>query len=78
MTGSGSYPYTQAMLYSINSDPDFINDESWVYGYDPETKLFRHFSYNKNPTRALNITSLECCLSSTDAIDRREKIHTGV
>ena len=31
------------MLDSKNSDPDFINaiitgDESWLYGYDPETK----------------------------------------
>ena len=30
------------MLDSTNSDPDFMNliitgDESWVYGYDPET-----------------------------------------
>ena len=45
-TGSRSYPYTQNskdMLDSINTDPDFMNsiitgDESWVYGYDPETK----------------------------------------
>ena len=28
--------------------------ESWVYGYDPETKSFRHFSYNENPRKALN------------------------
>ena len=39
MTGSGSYPYTQNSQDSTNSDPDFIitGDESWVYGYDPET-----------------------------------------
>ncbi|XP_054744503.1 histone-lysine N-methyltransferase SETMAR-like [Anastrepha obliqua] len=35
---------SQDMLDSINSDPDFMNtiitvDESWVYGYDPETKM---------------------------------------
>ena len=44
-------------------------DESWVYGYDLETKLFPHFPYNENP-RALNTTSFKCCLQSTDAIDR--------
>ena len=42
------------MLDSTNSDPDFMNtiitgDESWVYGYDPETKSFRHFPYSENP-----------------------------
>ncbi|XP_053957099.1 uncharacterized protein LOC128862448 [Anastrepha ludens] len=35
---------SQDMLDSINSDPDFMNtiitgDESWVYRYDPETKM---------------------------------------
>ena len=34
----------------------------------------RHFPFNENPTRALNTTSLKCCLPSADAIDRREKI----
>jgi len=34
---------TQDMLDSANSDPEFLNimttgDESWVYGYNPETK----------------------------------------
>ncbi|XP_076037308.1 protein GVQW3-like [Oratosquilla oratoria] len=34
---------SQDVLDSRNSDPDFMNtiitgDESWVYGYDPETK----------------------------------------
>ena len=49
---------------------------SWVYGYDPETKSFRRFPYNKNPTRALNKTALfKCCLPSTDAMDKREKNH---
>ena len=33
----------QDMLDSANSDPEFLNnvttgDESWVHGYDPETK----------------------------------------
>ena len=37
-----------------------------------------HFPYNDNPTRALNTTSLKCCLPSTDAIDRLEKIHTCI
>ena len=31
--------------------------------------------YNENQTRALNTTLLNCCLPSTDAIDRPEKIH---
>ena len=53
------------MLDSTNSDPGFMNtiiigDESWVYGYDPETKSFRHFPYNENPTIAINSTSLKC------------------
>ena len=61
------------MLDSINSDPDLMNtiitgDESCVYGYDPETKSFCHFPCNEKPTRALNTTSLKCCLPSTDAI----------
>ena len=68
---------------ALHSDPDFMNtiitgDKSWVYGYDTETKSFRHFSYNENPTRALNTASLKCCLPSTDAIDRRERIHAYV
>ena len=32
-----------------------------------------YFPYNENPTRALNSIPLKCCLSSTDAIERREK-----
>ena len=35
---------------------------------------FRHFSHNENPMRALYTISLKCCLPSTDAIHRREKI----
>ena len=34
--------FTQDILDSTNSDPEFVNtitsNESWVYGYDPETK----------------------------------------
>ena len=33
----------------------------------------RHFPYNENPTRALNTTSLKCCLPSTDGITSRKK-----
>ena len=29
MTGSGSYPYTQDMLNSTNSDPNFMNHNHW-------------------------------------------------
>ena len=32
-----------------------------------------YFSNNENPTRALNTSSLKCCLPSTYAIDKREK-----
>ena len=46
---------------------------SWVYRYDLETKSFCNFHYNENPVRALNTTSLKCCLPSTDAIGRWEK-----
>ena len=38
----------------------------------------RNYPYNENLTRALNTTSLKCCLPSPDTIDRREKIHTCV
>ena len=30
-----------------------------LYGYDQETKSFRHFPYNENPTRALNTSYLQ-------------------
>ena len=35
--------------------------------------IHRLFPYNENPTKALNTTSLKCCWSSTDAIDRQKK-----
>ena len=78
MTGSGPYPYTQEsqdMLDSTNSEPDLMNiiitvDESSVYRYDPEPVILFKM---KNLMRALNTTSLKCCLPSTDAIDRWEK-----
>ena len=47
--------------------------ESWVYGYDPEFVIFLIMKI-----RALNTTSLKCCLPSTDAVDRRKKIHSCV
>ena len=36
------------------------------------------FPYNENPMRALNTTSLKCCLSSTNIIDRWGKIHAFI
>ena len=55
---------SQDMLDSTNSDSDFMNTiitvESWVYGYDPVTKLFRHFPYNESPTRALLHLNAAC------------------
>jgi hypothetical protein len=78
MTGYGSYPHTQdsqVMLDSTKSDPDFVNtiitgNKSWVNGYDREPLILLIM---KNPTRALNTTSLKYWLPSTDAIDRRGK-----
>ena len=73
---------SQAMLDSTNSDLELMNDiisgdESWVYGYHPETKSqssqWKHFPSYENTTRTLNTTSLKCFLLSTDAIDRREQ-----
>ena len=34
--------------------------------------------YNDNRMRALNTISLKCCLTSIDAVDMREKIHTCI
>ena len=79
----GSYPYTQdpstVIMVFVKSGSLFMEPGmSWVYGYDPGTKSFWNFPYNENPTRALNIISLKCCLPSTDAIDSREKTHACV
>jgi hypothetical protein len=49
----------------------------FLFFFSPCPKV-RYFSNNENPTRALNTTSLKCCLPSTDAIDRREKIHACI
>ena len=43
----------QIMLDSTSSDPDFMNtiiigEESWVYGYDLDTKSFHNFPCNKS------------------------------
>jgi hypothetical protein len=53
MVGSVSYPYTQDMLDSTNSDHDFANsiitgDESWVYGYGVEPIIFLKMKIHKN------------------------------
>ena len=56
---------SQDMLDSTNSDPDFLNtiitgDESWVYGYDPETKSqssqWKHSS-SPRPKKARQVRS---------------------
>ena len=47
--------------------------KSWV-----RNQIVTSFPYNENPTRALNTTSLKYCLTSTDAVDRRVKIHACV
>ena len=64
------------MLDFTSSDPDF-NHWWWFLGVQIWSRNCL-FSYNKNPKKALNTTSLECCLPSTDAIDRQEKIHSWV
>jgi hypothetical protein len=48
-----SLEIAQDMLNNANSNPNFLNtvitgDESWVYGYDPETKM--QSSQWKHPT----------------------------
>ena len=61
MTGSGSYPYThdsQDILYSTNSDPDFMNtlitgDKFWVYGYYPEPVIFLTVKIRQEPEHYL-------------------------
>jgi hypothetical protein len=50
----------QDMLDSANSDPEFLyivttGDESWVYGYDPETKALSSFSLKITMRRAQRI-----------------------
>ena len=76
--GSGAYPYSQnssqVIMVFMKLGSLFVESGMFcVYGYDPETKSFRHFSHNENPTRAVNTISLKCRLPSTDAIDMREQ-----
>ena len=83
MTGSRSYPNIQdsspVIMVFMELGSLFVESSlSWVDGYDLETKMLRYFPYNENPTRVLNTSSLNCCLPSTDAIDRWEKIHACV
>ena len=56
---------SQDMLDSANGDPNFLNtvitgDESWVYGYDPETKAqssqWRHSTFPR-PKKAWQVRS---------------------
>ena len=75
--GSGSYCTTDlspVIMVFMKSRSLFVKSSmSWVYRYNPETKSFHHFPYNENLMRALNTTSLKCCLPSTDANERQEK-----
>ena len=64
--------------------PNFMNtiitgDKSWLYGYHPETESFRHFPYNENPTKALNIDkhSKAACLHVM-LLTEEKKIHACV
>jgi hypothetical protein len=70
----------QDMLDSANSNSEFLNivttgDESWVYGYDPETKAQSSFSLKITMRRSLSTLSLTRWLHATDAVCWREKIH---
>ena len=65
------------VMVFMKSGPLFVEfSMSWVNGYNLETKLFLRFPYNENLMRAINTTSLEYCLPSTDAIDRQERKFT--
>ena len=49
---SRSYLFTQDMLDSTNSDPDFMNtiitgDKSLVYGFEPETVIFHRIKIRR-------------------------------
>ena len=64
------------IMVVIKSGSRFVEScLSWVYGYNPEPIIFL---CNENPVRALNPTSLKCCLPSTDTINRQEKIHVCI
>ena len=75
----GSQDSSLVIMLFMKSGSLFVETSmSWVYGYDPGTKSLRHFPYNENPTRARNITSLTCCLPSTEAIDRPKMIYACI
>ncbi|QQP53713.1 Uncharacterized protein FKW44_006279 [Caligus rogercresseyi] len=59
---------TQNMLETVNGDPDFMNtvitgDESWVYGYDPETKR-RNYAECDRPSESHTEGGLPAMLST--------------
>ena len=56
--------------------PNMAPSDFWLSPKIKRPKFgYEYFSHNENPTRVLNTTSPKCCLPSTDAIDRQEKIH---
>ena len=75
-------PSRQCSSTFLALDSDFLENSllPWYAPCDfwqfPKLKgpKVRYFPNNKNPTRALNTCSLKCCLPSTDAIDRQEKL----
>ena len=52
-------------------------DESWVYGYDPETKSFRRVPYNETDESTKHYLTQMLLAIKAKAIDRREKIHSS-
>ena len=66
--------YTQDMLESTNSDPDFWKYCHWWRVLGVLVRPGNQIPVvNENPTGSLNTTSLKCCMPSTDAIDRWKK-----
>ena len=77
------FEVAQDLLDTANTDPEFLNtvitgDESWVYGYDPETKsrpTFSHLERIRNATNKLCTTSLSDRQAATEALVGGDKIH---
>ena len=58
-----------SIMYATEDIPIVLFSQKNKVGY---------ISNTENPTRALNTPLLKCCLPSTNAIDKQEKIHAHV
>ena len=65
------HPVLVTSDYSVHEVGDTVCGVRHVLGVRVRlgNRIFCHFPYNENPTRAPNTTSLKCSLLSTDAID---------